>query len=46
MGSDFEAEYFPQANQVKIYADFMEDYKALGEFVEASIKSKKYEFQV
>ncbi len=46
MGSDFEAEYFPQANQVKIYEDFMEDYKALGEFVETSIKSKTYEFQV
>lgn len=37
MGSDFEAEYFPQSNQVKIYADFMEEYKALGEFVEKSI---------
>ena len=40
MGSDFEAEYFPQSNQVKIYANFMEDYKALGQFVEESIKSK------
>ncbi|WP_439130091.1 ribulokinase [Polaribacter sp.] len=40
MGSDFEAEYFPQSNQVKIYANFMEEYKALGEFVEQSIKSK------
>ena len=39
MGSDFEAEYFPQSNQVKIYANFMEDYKALGQFVEESIKS-------
>ncbi|WP_179021859.1 ribulokinase [Winogradskyella forsetii] len=43
MGSDFEAEYFPQANQVKTYANFMEAYKALGQFVEASIKSKTYE---
>jgi L-ribulokinase len=40
MGSDFEAEYFPQANQVKIYADFMKEYKALGEFIEQSIKIK------
>ncbi|WP_179004537.1 ribulokinase [Winogradskyella forsetii] len=43
MGSDFEAEYFPQANQVKTYANFMEAYKVLGQFVEASIKSKTYE---
>ncbi len=40
MGSDFEAEYFPQSNQVKIYANFMQEYKALGEFVEKSIKIK------
>jgi len=46
MGSDFEAEYFPQSNQVKVYASFMEEYKALGQFVEESIKSKQYEFQV
>lgn len=46
MGSDFEAEYFPQSNQVKLYANFMESYKRLGQFVEESIKSKEYEFQV
>ena len=46
MGSDFEAEYFPQANQVKTYADLMEAYKTLGEFIEQTIKSKAYEFQV
>lgn len=46
MGSDFEAEYFPQANQVKKYADLMEAYKTLGEFIEQTIKSKAYEFQV
>lgn len=40
MGSDFEAEYFPQDNQVKIYKSFLEDYKALGAFVEANIKQK------
>lgn len=46
MGSDFEAEYFPQANQVKTYADLMEAYKTLGEFIEQTIKSKAYEFQL
>ncbi|ULC58028.1 ribulokinase [Flaviramulus sp. BrNp1-15] len=46
MGSDFEAEYFPQANYVKTYANFMKDYKKLGEFVEESIKSKEYEHQI
>lgn len=40
MGSNFEAEYFPQSNQVKIYSGFMKDYKVLGKFVEESIKSK------
>ena len=40
MGSDFEAEYFPQSNQVKIYSNFLEEYKVLGEFVEQSLKSK------
>ena len=38
MGSDFEAEYFPQSNQVKVYANFIESYKKLGQFVEESIK--------
>ena len=46
MGSDFEAEYFPQSDYVKTYATLMESYKALGEFVENTIKSKQYEFQV
>ncbi|WP_338359455.1 ribulokinase, partial [Yeosuana marina] len=46
MGSDFEAEYFPQANQVKTYANLMESYKALGAFVENTLKSNQYEFQV
>ena len=46
MGSDFEAEYFPKADDVKTYANLMEAYKELAEFVENSIKSKKYEFQV
>lgn len=46
MGSDFEAEYFPQSNQVKTYANLMESYKALGSFVENTLKSNHYEFQV
>jgi L-ribulokinase len=34
MGSDFEAEYFPQASQVEVYAQLLEAYKQLGNFVE------------
>ncbi|KJD34413.1 ribulokinase [Tamlana nanhaiensis] len=40
MGSDFEAEYFPQATEVKVYAKFMEAYKALANFIEDTIKTK------
>lgn len=46
MGSDFEAEYFPQANHVKTYANLMESYKTLGEFIENSIKLNHYEYQL
>ena len=41
MGSDFEAEYFPQVDQVKMYSEFMEEYSQLANFVENKIKSKK-----
>ena len=34
MGSDFEAEYFPQSSQVEVYAQLLEEYKQLGNFVE------------
>ncbi|MDF0717113.1 ribulokinase [Muricauda sp. 334s03] len=34
MGSDFEAEYFPQSSQVEVYAQLLEEYKQLGSFVE------------
>lgn len=34
MGSDYEAEYFPQASQVEVYAQLLEAYKQLGNFVE------------
>ncbi|SFZ94313.1 L-ribulokinase [Flaviramulus basaltis] len=46
MGSDFEAEYFPQTNNIKTYSNLMESYKVLSEFVEQTIKRKQYEFQV
>lgn len=46
MGSDFEAEYFPQADQVKKYEIHLQAYKQLGDFVETVIKSKNYEFQL
>ena len=46
MGSDFEAEYFPQADYVKTYEMLMEDYKILGRFIEENLKLKKHEFQV
>lgn len=46
MGSDFEAEYFPQGKEVETYANLMESYKMLGEFIENTIKLNKYEYQV
>ncbi|WP_379963850.1 ribulokinase [Epilithonimonas sp. UC225_85] len=41
MGSDFEAEYFPQAEHVEKYAELMNQYQILGDFTENNIKSKK-----
>jgi L-ribulokinase len=41
MGSDFEAEYFPQADQVEKYAELMDQYQILADFTENNIKSKK-----
>ncbi len=43
MGSDFEAEYFPQQEFVAQYAVLMHQYQNLADFVENNIKSKKYE---
>lgn len=40
MGSDFEAAYYPQANEVQVYEKLIDEYKALGEFVEKNIKLK------
>lgn len=41
MGSDFEAEYFPQADHVEKYAELMDEYQILADFTENKIKSKK-----
>jgi len=46
MGSDFEAEYFPQTDQVVKFETLLQSYKDLGNFVETAIKSKNYEFQL
>ena len=40
LGSDHEAEYFPHADQVKIYARLMEQYRTLGQFVESIAKNQ------
>lgn len=40
MGSDFEAEYFPEKNKVAAYAAWMKNYDQLGEFVENITKQK------
>lgn len=41
MGSDFEAEYFPQAEHVEKYAELMSQYQILADFTENNVKSKK-----
>ncbi|WP_318342946.1 ribulokinase [Flagellimonas baculiformis] len=41
MGSDFEAEYVPEPSQVEAYAKLMEEYKALGNFVEERTNKNK-----
>lgn len=46
LGSDFEAEYFPQADQVAAYKTLFSDYAQLATFIETFTKSKNYEFQV
>lgn len=46
MGSDFEAIYFPQADEVKEYQIALESYKLLGDFVEILTQSKKYELHL
>ncbi|GLB48321.1 ribulokinase [Neptunitalea lumnitzerae] len=46
LGSDFEAEYYPQADQVETYKNLFSDYAQLATFIETFTKSKNYEFQV
>jgi len=41
MGSDFEAEYFPQTEHVEKYAELMKQYQILADFTENNIISKK-----
>ena len=41
MGSDFEAEYFPQTEKVEKYAEFMKQYQILADFTENNIRYKK-----
>ncbi|MCY0970440.1 ribulokinase [Chryseobacterium wangxinyae] len=41
MGSEFEAEYFPQAEHVEKYAELMSQYQNLADFTENNINSKK-----
>ena len=46
IGSDFEAEYVPQTDDITVYEDRMESYKVLGKFIETTIKEKQHEYQV
>ncbi|MDQ0594313.1 L-ribulokinase [Chryseobacterium ginsenosidimutans] len=40
MGSDFEAEYLPQPEEVKKYAELMNQYQILADFTENTLKQK------
>ena len=46
MGSDFEAEYFPESTSISEYEKLMASYGELGAFVESIKKKYKHEFQV
>lgn len=46
MGSDFEAEYFPESTSISEYEKLMVSYSKLGAFVESIKKQSKHEFQV
>ena len=41
MGSDFEAEYFPQRENVIKYEELLKLYITLGKFIENEVKIKK-----
>ena len=40
MGSDYEAEYFPEKENVEKYQSLMQSYEVLGKFAESLVKSK------
>ncbi|MDR6968538.1 L-ribulokinase [Flavobacterium arsenatis] len=46
MGSDFEAIYYPQKEQVELYEASLESYKVLGGFIETLTKSENYELHL
>lgn len=46
MGSDFEAEYYPEIEKVAAYKEAMESYEALCAFVDPSIKQRENEFSL
>lgn len=41
MGSDFEAEYYPEQEKVEDYGQYLEAYKELSSFVEKTVNQKK-----
>lgn len=42
MGSDFEAEYFPEQDKVEVYQELMKSYEQLGLYVEYSVKKNSH----
>lgn len=42
MGSDFEAEYFPELDKVEVYQELMKSYEQLGLYVEYSVKKNSH----
>ena len=40
MGSDFESEYFPQADKIEKYQELMDSYSELAQFIETQIEKK------
>ncbi|MES2238716.1 MAG: ribulokinase [Bacteroidota bacterium] len=40
MGSDFESEYFPQADKIEKYQELMDSYSELSQFIETRIEKK------
>jgi L-ribulokinase len=40
MGSDFESEYFPQADKIEKYEELMDSYSELAQFIETQIEKR------